>query len=255
VGVSKVTVLKLIADIGPVAAAFQRQTMNNLPCRRLECDEVWSFVGAKEKKAPRDEKGRGRGDVWTWTAICADTKLIPCWHLGTRDAGAASLFMEDLASRLAHRVQITTDGHKAYLSAIEGAFGWNGVDCAMLVKAYGAAPEGDHRYSPAQVIGAHAESILGKPVREHVTTSYAERQHLTMRMQKRRLTRLTNGFSMKMENHARALALYFMAYNFCRPHQTLTKAKGGIKQTPAMAAGVADHVWSMEEVVGLLGDG
>ncbi|MEX2181687.1 MAG: IS1 family transposase [Gemmatimonadaceae bacterium] len=253
IGVSKVTALKLLADIGEVCAEYQRATLNDLPCRTIECDEIWSWVGAKEKNVPRDEKGRGRGDVWTWTAICADTKLIPCWHLGTRDANAAALFMEDLASRLRHRVQLTTDGHRAYLRGVEGAFGWNGVDYAMLMKIYGPAPEGQTRYSPPQIIGAQAEWVMGNPDPKRISTSYAERQNQTMLMNMRRFTRLTNVFSKKMENHAHALALYFMHYNFCRPHQTLTKAKGGIKQTPAMAAGVADHAWTMEEVVGLLG--
>lgn len=252
VGVSKVTVLKLPADIGTVCAEYQRRTMNNLPCRVVECDEIWSWIHKKERNVLRDEKGRGQGDVWRWTAICADTKVVPCWHLGSRDANAAALFMEDLASRLSHRVQLTTDGHKAYLRAVEGAFGWNGVDYAMLVKVYGASPEGDHRYSPAQVTATSAEWIMGIPDPERVSTSYAERQNLPMRMNMRRFTRLTNAFSKKMENHGHAIALYFTAYNFCRPHQTLTKAKGGVKQTPAVAAGIADHVWTMEEVVGLL---
>lgn len=253
VGVSKVTVLKLLADVGAVCADYQRQALSDLPCRFVECDEIWSFVGAKDRNVPRDEKGRGRGDVWTWTAICADTKVIPCWHLDTRDANAAALFMEDLASRLAHRVQLTTDGHKAYLRAVEGAFGWNGVDYAMLVKVYGPAPEGQGRYSPPQIIDTQAQWVMGDPDAARNSTSYAERQNLTMRMNMRRFTRLTNASSKKMEHHAHALAFYFMHYNFCRPHQTLTKAKGGIKQTPAMAAGVADHLWTMEEVVGLLG--
>ena len=254
VGVSKVTVLKLLADIGPACAEYQRRTLNDLPCRTIECDEIWSFIAKKEKNVPRDEKGRGQGDVWTWTAICADTKLVPCFHLGTRDANAAMLVMEDLASRLKHRVQITTDGHKAYLRAVEGAFGWNGADYAMLVKLFGAAPDGTHRYSQPEIVATQAEWIMGNPNPAKVSTSYAERQNLTMRMNMRRFTHLTNAFSKKMENHGHALALYFMHYNFARPHQTLTQAKGGIKQTPAMAAGVADHVWTMEEIVGLLGD-
>ena len=252
-GVSKVTVLKLLADIGPVCAEFQRKALNDLPCRAIQCDEIWSFVAKKEKHATRDDKGRGQGDVWTWTAICADTKLVPCWHPGTRDANAAALFIEDLASRLKHRIQLTTDGHKAYLSAVEGAFGWNGVDYAMLMKVYGPTADAAHRYSPPEVLSTQAAWVMGDPNPKQVSTSYAERQNLTMRTNLRRLTRLTNAFSKKIENHGHALALYFMHYNFCRPHMTLTKAKRGIKQTPAMAAGVADHVWSLEEVVGLLG--
>lgn len=251
-GASKVTILKLLADIGPVCEDFQRSTLVELPCKRLQCDEVWSFVGAKERNVPLDEKGRGRGDAWIWAAICADTKLVPCWHVGTRDADAAYLFLEDLASRLAHRVQLTTDGHGAYRSAVEDAFGWNKVDYAMLVKVYGPSPEGQRRYSPPEIIGTDIRRVMGQPNPDHISTSYVERQNLTMRMNIRRLTRLTNGFSKKIENHRHALALHYMYYNFCRKHQTLTKARGGLHTTPAMAAGVADHVWTLEEVVGLL---
>lgn len=251
-GVSKVTILKLLEDIGHVCEAYQRETLVNLPCQRLQCDEIWGFVQAKERNVPRDEKGRGRGDCWTWTAIDADTKLVPCWHVGARDADSAAYFMEDLASRLAHRVQLTTDGHRAYLSAVEGAFGWNGVDYAMLVKLYGPSIEGTHRYSPPEVIGTETHEIMGRPDPAHVSTSYVERQNLTMRMNMRRLTRLTNGFSKKIENHRHALALHYMYYNFCRKHETLTKARGGVHTTPAMAAGVAVHVWKLSEVVALL---
>lgn len=251
-GASKVTILKLLRDIGPVLLDYQRETLVDLPCTKLQCDEVWSFVGAKERNVPADERGQGRGDVWIWAAICADTKLVPCWHIGARDAEAAYLFMEDLASRLAHRVQLTTDGHKAYLSAVEGAFGWGGIDYAMLVKLYGQAPDGQHRYSPPEVIGIEKHRIMGMPDPAQVSTSYAERQNLTMRMNCRRLTRLTNGFSKKIENHRHAMSLHYMYYNFCRVHQTLTRARRGIHTTPARAAGVTDHVWTMEEVVGLL---
>ena len=251
-GASKVTILKLLADIGTVCENFQRATLVNLPCTRIQCDEIWSFIQCKERKVPRDEKGRGRGDAWTWAAIDADTKLVPCWHVGARDANAAALFMEDFASRLATRVQLTTDGHRAYLSAVEGAFGWNGVDYAMLVKLYGPSIEGDHRYSPPEVIGTRKDWVMGQPDAEHVSTSFVERQNLTMRMNIRRLTRLTNAHSKKIENHMHAIALHYMYYNFCRSHETLTRARGGIKTTPAMAAGVADHVWKLSEVVGLL---
>ena len=251
-GVSKVTILKLLGDIGPVCLDYQRKTFVNLPCKRIQCDEVWSFVGAKERNIPRDERGRGRGDAWIWAAICADTKLVPCWHVGGRDANAGYLFMEDLASRLANRVQLTTDGHRAYLSAVEGAFGWGQVDYAMLVKLYGPAPDGQRRYSPPEILGIDKNRVMGDPDPDQVSTSYIERQNLTMRMNVRRLTRLTNGFSKKIENHKHALSLHYMYYNFVRKHQTLTKQAGGIHKTPAMAAGVADHVWGMEEVVGLL---
>lgn len=252
-GVSKVTILKLLAEVGQAVLDYQRSTLVNLPCKKIQVDEVWSFVGCKERRVPREERGMGRGDAWTWTAICADTKLVPCWHVGARDAEAAHLFMEDLASRLATRVQLTTDGLRQYLVAVEGAFGWNGVDYAMLVKLYGEAPEGpQRRYSPARLLSTEKTWVMGDPDEKHVSTSYVERQNLTMRMNIRRLTRLTNGFSKKIENHVHAIALYFMHYNFCRKHETLTKAAGGIHTTPAMAAGVADHVWKIEEIVALI---
>lgn len=251
-GASKVTILKLLAEVGTAVLDYQRKTLINLPCKRIQCDEIWSFIGTKEKNVPRDEKGRGRGDAWTWTAIDEESKLIPCWHVGARDAEAARLFMEDLASRLANRVQLSTDGHKAYLSAVESAFGWNGIDYAMLVKLYGQGPEGQARYSPPEIIGIERTWVMGKPDMERVSTSYTESQNTRMRTNIRRLTRLTNGHSKKLDNHVHAMALWFMYYNFCRPHTTLTKAAGGIKQTPAMAAGVSDHIWTLAEVVALL---
>ena len=254
VGVSKVTVLKLLAEIGPVCLDFQRKTLVNLPCKRLQADEVWSFIHSKEKHIRPEHRGVGRGDCWTWTAICADTKLVPCWHVGGRDADAAWLFMEDLASRLATRVQLTTDGHRAYLAAVEGAFGWNGVDYAMLVKIYGmpSLQPRTTRYSPPELIGIDKNVVMGDPNLDHVSTSFAERQNLTMRMNIRRLTRLTNGFSKKIENHVHAMSLYFQYYNFCRKHETLTKLAGGVHTTPAMAAGVADRVWKVSDIVALL---
>ncbi|MHB1862269.1 MAG: IS1 family transposase [Gemmatimonadaceae bacterium] len=251
-GASKVTILKLLADVGTAALDYQRKTLVNLPCTKIQADEIWSFVGCKEKNVPRDEKGRGRGDAWTWTAICADTKLIPCWHVGLCDADAAHLFMEDLASRLAHRVQLTTDGHRPYLTAVESAFGWSQIDYAMLVKLYGAAHTADPRSGAQELVGIAKTRIMGKPDVEHISTSYVESQNTRMRTNIRRLTRLTNGHSKKLENHIHAMALWFMYYNFCRPHMTLTKQAGGIKRTPAMAAGVADHVWKLDEVVALL---
>jgi IS1 family transposase len=251
-GASKVTILKLLAEVGTACLDYQRNTLVNLPCTKIQADEVWSFVSCKEKRVPRGEKGMGRGDAWTWTAICADTKLVPCWHVGRRDADAAAYFMEDLASRLANRVQLTTDGLNKYLVAVENAFGWNGIDYAMLVKIYGQSPEGQRRYSPPVLLSTEKEWIMGDPDEKHVSTSYAERQNLSMRMNIRRLTRLTNGFSKKIENHVHAMALWFMYYNFCRKHETLTKAAGGIHTTPAMAAGVSDHVWKIEEIISLL---
>jgi IS1 family transposase len=245
-GVAKDTVIKLLAKIGRACAEHQDKALRNLTCKRIQCDEIWSFCYAKEKNVPEELRGKfGYGDVWTWTALCADTKLIPCWRVGGRNAWHAQHFMYDLASRLANRVQLTTDGHGVYLQAVEGAFG-NAVDYAMLVKLYGNEPRGkETRYSPAQCIGAIATPIVGNPDKRHISTSYVERQNLTMRMNMRRFTRLTNGFSKKVENHQHALALYFMYYNFCRIHQSL-------RVTPAMAANISDHVWELREVVGLL---
>ena len=250
-GAAKGTVLKLLAEVGTACAAYQDERLVNLPCTQLQCDEIWSFVGMKERQVPDGLKGNGVGDSWTWTAICADTKIIPCWHIGKRDADAAATFMEDLASRLANRVQLTTDGHKAYLSAVEGAFGWNGADYAMLVKLYGPGPEGQRPYSPPECVGAEKVWIMGQPEKAKVSTSFVEAHNLTMRMSVRRFTRFTNGYSKKLANHMYAVSLFMMYYNFARPHHTLTKAKGGIHTTPAMAAGVADHVWRLEEAARL----
>lgn len=245
-GVSKNTVVKLLVELGAACAAYQHEALVNLPCRRVQCDEIWAFVGAKDKNVPAEKKGTfGVGSVWTWTAICADTKLCASWLVSTRDAGAAYEFMYDLASRLRNRVQLTTDGHGAYLQAVEGAFGMD-VDYAQLVKIYGNDPEAEKRYSPATCIGTKCEIVQGDPNPKHISTSYVERQNLTMRMSMRRFTRLTNAFSKKVENHTAAVALYFMFYNFGRVHQTL-------RVTPAMEAGVADHVWTIEEIVWLLG--
>ncbi len=241
---AKGTVLKLLADIGVACAVYQHEHLPNLPCRRIQCDEIWSFVGAKAQNVPADKKAWGRGDVWTWTAIDAETKLVPCWLVATRDGGAAAEFMADLRSRLAGRVQLTTDGHKVYLSAVEDAFGAN-VDYAMLVKMYGSDPQGEKRYSPAECIGCREQAVQGKPDPKHISTSYVERANLTMRMSMRRFTRLTNAFSKKVENHAAAVALHFMHYNFCRVHQTL-------RITPAMAAGVTNRLWDVEDIVALL---
>lgn len=252
IGVSKVTILKLLADIGAVCLDYQRSAFVDLPCKVVQVDEIWGFVGAKENNVPRDERGRGRGDVWVWVALDTESKLVPCWHIGGRDADAAAYFMEDLASRLAHRIQLTSDGYRTYLRAVENAFGWNGVDYAMLQKIYGPALVGTHRYSPPKVVGARSEWVMGKPDPDLVSTSYVERQNLTMRMNIRRLTRLTNAHSKKIENHHHAIALHYMYYNYCRKHETLTKARGGIHTTPAMAAGLTDRVWSLGNVVGLL---
>jgi IS1 family transposase len=211
----------------------------------LQCDEIWSFVGAKAKNVTPEQKQQGWGDVWTWTGIDADTKLCVGYMVGGRDAGWAYEFMQDCADRIRGRVQITTDAHKPYLTAVEGAFGFN-CDYAMLHKIYGAPTDADQRrYSPATCIGCDMKTIQGNPDPRHVSTSFVERQNLTMRMSMRRFTRLTNGFSKKVDNLRHAVALHFMYYNFCRVHQTL-------RVTPAMEAGIADHVWSLEELVGLL---
>jgi IS1 family transposase len=245
IGVSKTTVSKLVVDAGHAAAWYQDRVFQNLACKKLQIDEIWGFVGAKQKnvqamKNPMD----GAGGAWLWLATDADTKLVPCWHVGGRDGGAAMEFIDDLAPRLANRVQITTDGHKAYLDAIDTAFGGQ-VDYAMLVKLYGPSPEGQRRYSPAECTGAIKTPIQGHPDLSHVSTSYAERNNLNVRMHSRRMTRLTNAFSKKMENHAHAMALHFMYYNFVRVHQTL-------KMTPAMAAVVTKRLWEMADIVDVL---
>lgn len=237
------TVTKLLVDVGCAAAEYQHNALRNLPCKRVQVDEIWSFVGAKEKNASDEQKAQGFGDIWTWTAICADTKLAASWWVGGRDGVTAKAFIQDLAGRLAHRVQMTTDGHKPYLEAIEAAFG-NDIDYAMLVKMYGQAPEGQKRYSPPECVGCERHAITGSPDPKHISTSFVERQNLTMRMSMRRFTRLTNGFSKKVANHMHAVALHFMFYNFGRIHKTL-------RVTPAMAAGVTDHVWTLEEIAQL----
>jgi IS1 family transposase len=256
-GAEKRTVLRLLVAAGKACAEYQDKALRNLKCRRVQCDEIWSFIEMKQKTANRKgRKGFGVGDVWTWTAIDADTKLVPSWYLSeTRDAGAAYEFMSDLESRLAHRIQLTTDGHRAYLEAVESTFGI-GIDYAMLVKLYGADPnDAEHRYSPAVCIGCEAAVISGNPDPDHISTSYVERQNLTMRMGMRRFTRLTNGFSKKLENHAHHIALHFMWYNFGRVHQTLrvTPAMEAKVQLPnGKEAAVADHVWTVEEIVDLI---
>lgn len=247
-GVAKNTVSKLLLDIGTACSQFQDQALRNLPCKRLQCDEIWSFCYSKAKNVPVEKKGqKGVGDVWTWTAICADTKLIPSWQVGARDAATAFRFMSDLSERLANRVQLTTDGNRVYVEAIEHYFGAN-IDYAMLIKHYGG--EGSNtkpetRYSPGNVVSTSAVKLRGNPDPDHVSTSYAERANLTMRMCMRRFTRLTNAFSKKIENHCAAISLHFMYYNFVRRHQTL-------RVTPAMAAGVTNRLWSVEDIVGLL---
>lgn len=247
-GTAKGTVLRLLADVGAASRKYQDEHLLNLPCRQIQCDEVWSFVYAKQKNIPEAKKHEnGIGDAWTWVALDAETKLVPSWLVGLRDAGYAYAFMLDLKDRLAHRVQLTTDGHKVYLMAVEDAFGAD-VDYAMLVKLYGAEPANEARYSPPQCIAATPRVIQGNPDPSQISTSYVERQNLTMRMAMRRFTRLTNAFSKKVENLEHAVALHFMYYNFARPHKTL----GPIPKTPAMAAGVTNRVWTLEEIVALV---
>src|SRR5437588_6763427 len=239
-GASKNTIIKLLEDVGAACAKYQDEVFRNLTCIRLECDEIWSFCYAKKKNVSPEHQGIfGYGDVWTWVAIDADTKLVPCWHVGRRDAVAANEFMNDLASRLKSRVMLTTDGLKAYLEAVEGAFGCD-IDFAQLVKIYGKAQD-EVRYSPAECIGTHTEVISGDPFPPMISTSMVERQNLTMRMSIRRFTRLTNAFSKKLENHALSVALHYMHYNFCRIHKTL-------KISPAMAAGVTSRLWDITDV-------
>lgn len=239
------TVTKLLVDIGTACQKYHDEHVRNVAAKRIQCDEIWSFVYAKKKNVPEEMQDTfGVGDVWTWTAIDADSKLIVSYLVGMRDAEYAKEFMNDVASRLKHRVQLTTDGHKAYLEAVEDAFGAD-IDYAQLIKIYGSSPEGEKRYSPAEVVETRRERVMGNPDLRQTSTSYVERQNLTMRMCMRRFTRLTNGFSKKVENHAHAIALHFMYYNFVRIHKTL-------RVTPAMEAGLTNHLWTVEDLAKLI---
>jgi IS1 family transposase len=240
------TVSKLLVEAGEWCLAYHDENVRGLNCKRIQCDEIWSFCYAKEKNAPGAKTAPTfAGDVWTWTSICADSKLICNWFVGSRDAEFAKLFIDDLASRLSHRVQMTTDGLKIYLDAVKGAFGAD-IDYAQLVKMFGSAPDSAKgRYSPAECTGIKKKVKIGKPDDDHVSTSYVERHNLTMRMSMRRFTRLTNAFSKKYENHCHALSLYFVYYNFIRIHKTL-------RVTPAMAAGLTDKLWIWEDVIALM---
>ena len=246
VGVSNNTVLKLLADLGNACAIYQDKVFRNLKCKRIECDEIWSFVHAKERHLSQELQGVfGYGDVYTWVALDADTKLVPCWNVGRRDVDSAMAFIKELSERITNRFQLSTDGFKAYLTAVEEVFG-SEIDYAMIVKIYGhTEDDASKRYSPAECIGCETEVISGKPDMNLVSTSYIERQNLTMRMGIRRFTRLTNGFSKKIENHMHAIALHYMHYNFVRIHKSL-------RCTPAMAAGVSKTLWSGEDIVKLL---
>lgn len=241
------TVTKLLVDVGRACAAYQHNVMRNLPCRRFELDEIWSFCSMKQRNIPEERRGEwGIGDVWTWVAIDAETKLVPCFLVGLRNAEHAIHFVRDLASRLTNRVQITSDGLRVYLNAVEAAFAGE-VDYAMLIKVYGRPLGEEARYSPPECIGCEQLIISGAPNPDLISTSYVERQNLTMRMRMRRFTRLTNAFSKKVENLEHAIALHFMHYNFVRRHQTL-------RMPPALKAGIADHLWTIEEIVRLVDD-
>jgi IS1 family transposase len=245
-GVSKNAVTKLLEDVGNACAIYQDKVFRDLTCKRIECDEIWSFVYAKERHLTPELQGVfGYGDVYTWVAIDADTKLVPCWNVGRRDAQSGMAFIKDLSERVTNRFQLSTDGFKMYLTAVEETFG-SEIDYAMIVKVYGHSTEDSAiRYSPAECIGCEKQVIAGNPDMNLVSTSYVERQNLTMRMGMRRFTRLTNGFSKKIENHMHAVALHYMHYNFVRIHKTL-------RCTPAMEAGVTKKLWSIEDIVALL---
>lgn len=235
------TVTRLLVDLGAACAGYHDAHVRNVSAKRFQCDEIWSFVGAKAKNVTPEKQARGWGDTWTWTALDADSKLCVSYRVGGRDGAIAYEFMHDLASRLAHRVQLTTDGHCVYLTAVEDAFG-SEIDYAMLIKIYGNDSSNDTKYSPPECIDCKPIAITGRPDPKHISTSFVERQNLTMRMGMRRFTRLTNGSSKKVENHGAMMAIHFMHYNFVRIHKTL-------RVTPAMAAGLADHVWSIEELL------
>jgi IS1 family transposase len=245
-GASKNTIAKLLVELGAACSEYLNETLVNLPCKRVQVDEIWSFCYAKAKNVTPEiaAKNPFAGDVWTWIAIDADTKLIPSWIVGPRDSVTARIFVNDLAGRLANRIQLTSDGLSVYLAAVERAFRGH-VDYAQLVKIYGETSESQKRYSPAECVGCERKAVTGYPDPEHVSTSFVERQNLTMRMSMRRFTRLTNAFSKKIENHVATVALHCMYYNFCRIHQTL-------RVTPAMEAGISNHVWELTELIGLL---
>ena len=238
---------KLLADVGRACSEYQNKAFVDLPCKRIQVDEIWSFVYAKAGHVGKAKAApEGAGDIWTWTAICAETKLVPSWLVGSRDSIAATQFIADLATRLSHRVQLTADGFRPYLQAVEDAFGPD-VDFAILQKIYGVPEGGEKRYSPLECIGTETKVIEGNPDPKHISTSFVERQNLTMRMHMRRFTRLTNAFSKKVENHAHAVALHFMYYNYVKIHKAH-------RMTPAMAAGVTDRLWEVADIVGVLAD-
>jgi IS1 family transposase len=241
------TVTKLLMDAGRAAETFHVETVRNVSAKRVQADEIWSFCGAKQRNVTEDNKAHG--DVWTWTALDADTKLILTWLVADRTNASAELFLTDLASRVSNRIQLTTDGHTAYNNAVGVAFMNTGVDYAQLVKKYGAAPDRgpERKYSPGICVAAERQPVRGNPDDKHISTSFVERQNLTMRMSMRRFTRLTNAFSKKIDNHCAALALYFFHYNFCRIHKSL-------RTSPAQAAGITSELLSMEHLCKLMDD-
>jgi IS1 family transposase len=244
-GASKNTIAKLLVTAGKACMAYQDRVLVNLNCKRIEVDELWAFVGSKEKNVPLARKGDGTmGDIWTWVAIDAESKLVPAWYIGSRDSEAAMFFMDNLARRLANRVQLTSDGHKPYLEAVEGAFGAD-IDYAMLVKLYGPAPEGQRRYSPPQIVAAVGKRIEGNPDPKYVSTSYAERNNGIIRQHCKRYARLTLAFSKKLENHVYAFALHTMYHNF-------VKISGAHRMTPAQAAGVDSRCWEVSDMVAMV---
>jgi IS1 family transposase len=246
-GISRTTLIKLLEDAGQASSEYQDRILINLPCKRIQVDEAWAFCYAKQRNVPTAKAApHGTGDIWTWVGLCSDTKLVASFYVGSRDSDAATIFMNDLAPRLASRIQLTSDGHRPYLEAVEGAFG-AAIDYVMLVKIYGAASEGQRRYSPAICTGAQKYRVQGNHDPRQISTSHVEHQNLNIRMGNRRMTRLTNAFSKKAENHAQMMAIYFMHYNFVRIHQTL-------KITPAMAAGVTSTLWEMSDMVRVLED-
>lgn len=247
VGVSKSTVLNLLVEVGEFCSIYQDHKLRHLACKRIEADEIWAFVGAKQRNATR----KGDGDIWTHTAMCAETRLMFAWHVGGRSRDNVHAFMHDVADRLANRVQVSTDGNTFFLSAVEEAFGFQSVDYAQVVKHF-SSTRGSTGYSPPICTGATRHQILGRPDMAKVSTSYIERSNLHLRMSSKRFARLSNAFSRKVENHAAAVSLHFMTYNFCRAHGTLTKAANGVNTTPAMKAGLTDHVWTVEEILSLM---
>jgi IS1 family transposase len=248
-GAAKNTISKLLIDLGEACADYQDCVFRDLPCKTVECDEIWSYCYAKQRNVPEEFKGTyGYGDVWTFTALCADTKLVPSWLVGERTVDDALVFMRDLKGRLANRIQLTTDGNQIYVAAVGLAFGRD-IDWAQIQKTYRTDPAGQRKYSPPEQTGTVVRILKGEPDPERISTSYVERQNLSMRMGMRRFTRLTNGFSKKVENLANAVSLHYLHYNFARPHQAL---KERYPRTPAMAAGVTDHIWSLEEIAALL---